>query len=104
MTENLKQFLLAMADDKEWIQWVNALAGRQEAIQAAVKKAAELDIPLSPADFEEPEGALSEEELADVAGGGCSCTFAGLGVTDPNQPFAPDHLPLFFPVEPDAGC
>lgn len=102
MTENLKQFLLAVAEDKEWVQWVNALAGRQEAIQAAVDKAAELNLSLSPADFEAPEGSLSEDELADVAGGGCSCTFAGLGVVDPDQPFSPDHLPFFQPVDPGA--
>lgn len=102
MTENLKQFLLAVAEDKEWIQWVNALAGRQEAIQAAIAKAAELDLDLSAADFDAPEGTLSEDELANVAGGGCSCTFAGLGVLPdgPEVPDFPDHLP-FFSTDPE---
>lgn len=80
MTDNLKQFLLAVASDKEWVEWVNALVGRQEAIKAAIKKAAELGLDLTPADFEKPGGELSEEELADIAGGACNCVLSGSGI------------------------
>lgn len=103
MTENLKEFLLAVADDKEWIRWVNALAGRREAIDAAVEKAGEMGLPLSVADFEEPEGELSEDELGAVAGGACRCTISGAGVVPigPETPDLPSGLP--FILDPE-GC
>lgn len=102
MTDNLKQFLLAVAADQEWIQWVNALAGRQEAIEAAVKKAAELGLPLSPADFEDPGDELSDDELAGVAGGACGCVLSGTGL-GAHEPTSPDSLDsLITPIEPPA--
>lgn len=106
MTEDLKKFLLAVAADKEWIQWVNALAGRQEAVAAAVEKAAELGLNLSPTDFEEPEGALSEEELAGVAGGACSCTLSGTGLSPakPERPEIPEpEFPFFLEYTTEGG-
>lgn len=79
MNENLKDFLNAISSDLDWVAGQKDL-GREEAVQAALEKAAELNIPLSAADFEEPEGELSEDELVAVAGAGeCYCAVGGGG-------------------------
>lgn len=101
MTENLKNFLLALGEDSEWLQQVKALTERQEAIDAVVAKAAELGVPLTAADFEAPEGALSEDELANLAGGACNCMLAGLGPADIDRTEPQPSFPLF--VNPDDG-
>lgn len=101
MTENLKKFILALGEDSEWIQQANSLATRQEAVDAAVSKAAELGISLTAADFEAPEGALSEDELAGLAGGACNCMLAGLGPVDGNKTEPQPSFPLF--VNPEDG-
>ena len=78
MTENMKKFLEALSKDM----------GLQEKAKSASKEelvalAKELGIILTEADFEGPEGELSEKELAGVAGGRCICAmYGGGGGTD----------------------
>lgn len=83
MNENVKAFLEKVAAEPAWIEQHKKIADKDEAIAAAVEKAAELGIPLSAADFEAPEGELSEDEMAAVAGAGkCSCAVGGGGSAD----------------------
>ncbi len=85
MTENLKKFLEyvdANAELKEKAKELKA-ENPEEAIKIAVAFAKENGFELTEADFEAPEGELSENELSDVAGGeaygSCVCVFAGGG-------------------------
>lgn len=81
MNENLKNFLDAISTDLEWVAKQKDLS-KEEAIRAALEKAAELNIPLAAADFEAPEGELSEDELVAVAGAGeCYCAVGGGGTS-----------------------
>lgn len=83
MNENLKEFLRKAAEDPAWIEQNKDIEDKDEAIAAAVAKAAELGIPLTEADFEAPDEELSEDELAAVAGGTkCSCAVGGGGTDD----------------------
>lgn len=105
MTENLKQFLLAVASDAEWTQLVGAMAGKEDAVNAALQKAAELGLPLSAEDFELSEE-LSEEELAGVSGGGCTCSGAGMGSVDfdPADLLSSDEVSSSVAYELTVGC
>lgn len=87
MNENVKAFLEKVAEEPEWLERHKDIADKDEAIAAAVAKAAELGIPLTAADFEAPQGELSEDELAAVAGAGkCSCAVGGGGSADSHSP------------------
>ena len=87
MTDNLRAFLAKIAQDKAWLDELAALEDKNELIARAVARAEELDLPLSAADFEASEEALSEDELKAVAGGGnCACGFGG-GGTDTRDDF-----------------
>lgn len=80
MNDNLRAFLKAVASDKEWLASHKALSDRDEAVAAAVAKAGEMGFALSAADFEAPDGELSDDELAVVSGGGyCFCFMGGGG-------------------------
>lgn len=82
MNENLKSFLGAVEADETWMTRL-ASADREAAVELALKKAAELGMPLAAADFEAPEGELSEDELGCVAGGGvCFCEIGGGGTSE----------------------
>lgn len=79
MNENLKNFLSAISSDLEWVAKQKDLS-KEEGMKSALAKAAELGIPLTEADFEAPEGELSEDELVAVAGAGnCYCVMGGGG-------------------------
>lgn len=81
MNENLRSFLDAISSDLDWVAKQKDLE-KNEAVQAALEKAAELGIPLTAADFEAPEGELSEDELVAVAGAGeCYCAVGGGGTS-----------------------
>lgn len=83
MNENVKAFLEKVAEEPDWLERHKSITDRDEAIAAAVEKAAELGMPLTAADFEAPEGELSENELLAVAGAGkCSCAVGGGGSAD----------------------
>lgn len=86
MNENVKAFLKAAAADAEWMEQQKKIEDKSEAVAAAVAKAAELGIPLTEADFEAPEGELSEDELEAVAGAGNCYCLAGGGGTDQDAP------------------
>lgn len=82
MNENLKNFLNAVEADEAWMARL-ASADKGAAMELAIEKAAELNISLSAADFETPEGELSEDELGAVAGGGvCFCEIGGGGTAE----------------------
>lgn len=83
MNENVKAFLEKVAEEPEWLEQHKDIEDKDEAIAAAVAKAAELGMPLTAEDFEAPQGELSENELAAVAGAGkCSCAVGGGGSAD----------------------
>ena len=80
MTENMKKFLEEMSKNKELKEKVKT-QGKEEIIALAK----ELGVILTEADFEAPEGELSEKELAGVSGGGeCWCVVGGGGTEDSN--------------------
>ena len=83
MTENLKNFLKFVVTDEETLKKAKELKIEtpEEAKKIAIVFAKEHGFELNEADFEAPEGELSEGELADVAGGSgeCYCALAGGG-------------------------
>lgn len=89
MTENMKKFLEFVAQNPDVLEKAKALqAEGEEAVKAtAIAFAQEHGYVLTEADFEAPEGELSERELQDVAGGGgkgpdtggCYCLLGGGG-------------------------
>lgn len=82
MNENLKTLLDAAKADEAWMTQL-AEADKEAAVAMALRKAAELNLPLAEADFEAPEGELSEDELGAVAGGGvCFCEIGGGGTSE----------------------
>ena len=72
MTENLKKFLEAVSKDEALRAKVNALESNKETAMAGViALAKELGIELTEADFVQPDGEISEDELETISGGGC---------------------------------
>ena len=72
MTENLKKFLEAVSKDEALQAKVNALGSNKETAMAGViALAKELGIELTEADFAQPDGEISEDELETINGGGC---------------------------------
>ena len=72
MTENLKKFLEAVSKDEALQAKVNALESNKETAMAGViALAKELGIELIEADFAQPDGEISEDELEAINGGGC---------------------------------
>ena len=86
MSENLKLFLQKVAEDTAWIEENKSLTDKDAGIEAAIAKAAELGIELTPEDFVPSTNELSENELEAVAGGAtdkqCSCIVGGGGADD----------------------
>ena len=101
MTENLKKFLEAVSKDEALKAKVNALESNKETVTAGViALAKELGIELSEADFAQPDGEISEDELGAISGGmgspgsctnsACWCTVGGGGggrMLDDNSAF-----------------
>lgn len=82
MNDNMRRFLDAISTDIEWVASQKDLS-QEESIASAIKKSAEIGIPLTEADFTPPEGELSEEELTAVAGAGnCYCMMGGGGTKE----------------------
>ena len=72
MTENLKKFLEAVSKDESLQAKVNALESKKETAMAdIIALAKELGIELTEADFAQPDGEISEDELETINGGGC---------------------------------
>ena len=72
MTENLKKFLEAVSKDEALQAKVNALESNKETAMAdIIALAKELGIELTEADFAQPDGEISEDELETINGGGC---------------------------------
>lgn len=77
MTETMNAFLEALSRDEEQGKKVREMTDKAEILAIANK----MGFALTEADFEAPEGELSEKELAGVAGGGSCYCFAGGGGT-----------------------
>lgn len=76
MTETMKAFLEAVSKDEEQGKKIRKMADKAEILAAAK----EMGYALTEADFEAPEGEMSEKELAGVSGGGdCYCAAGGGG-------------------------
>ena len=72
MTENLKKFLEAVSKDEALQAKVNALESNKETAMAGViALAKELGIELTEANFAQPDGEISDDELETINGGGC---------------------------------
>ena len=70
MTENLKKFLEAVSKDEALQAKVNALESNKETVMAdIIALAKELGIELTEADFAQPDGEISEDELETINGG-----------------------------------
>ena len=67
MTENMKNFLAKVSEDKALVEKINQL--NKEALIALAK---EVDVELTEADFAQPEASLSEDELTVIHGGATS--------------------------------
>ena len=84
MTENLKKFLKFIESNEKLKEKAKELKSEnpEEAIKITIAFAKENGFELTEADFEEPEGELAEDELADISGGewkACLCSLAGGG-------------------------
>ncbi|MBP3648870.1 MAG: Nif11-like leader peptide family RiPP precursor [Clostridia bacterium] len=79
MTENMKNFLAKVSEDK-------ALAEKASKLERAelIALAKELGFELTEADWAQPEGEISEGEMDDVVGGykRCICVLGGGGKAD----------------------
>ncbi len=78
MSENMKAFLEAASKNEEMKEKLKATTDKE----ALIALANECGFALTEADLTSPEGELSEDELAAVAGGdsgGCICVLAGGG-------------------------
>ena len=92
MTENLKKFLEAVSKDEALQAKVNALESNKETAMAdIIALAKELGIELTEADFAQPDGEISEDELETISGGytitkhdDCGCPISGSGTTVSN--------------------
>ena len=92
MTENLKKFLDAVSKDDALKEKLNALGSdHDESVSGAISLAKEIDIELCEADFAQPDGEISEDELETISGGytiteheDCGCPISGSGTTISN--------------------
>ncbi len=85
MTDNLKKFFEFVANDPELLEKAKQLKveDTEKAKEIAIAFAKENGFELTEADFEAPEGELSESELSGLAGGGeCFCFVGGGGTKD----------------------
>lgn len=84
MTDNLKNFLSKVSQDPELARKMSKL--NKEDLIAAAK---EQGFALTEADLDNSEGAMSEDELSGVSGGGaCYCAVGGGGTKDENDKHA----------------
>ncbi|WP_035779153.1 Nif11-like leader peptide family RiPP precursor [Butyrivibrio sp. MC2013] len=88
MNENLKKFLEEASKNEELKTKLEALTDKDTATEKAIEIAKEYGFTLTAEDFKETQGAvLSDDELDQVAGGGCAimgtdpmgCLFYGRG-------------------------
>ena len=78
MTENMKNFLAKVSEDKALVEKINQLNK-----EALISLAKELGFDLNDADFAAQEEALSEQEMMAVTGGDkCICVVGGGGTKD----------------------
>ena len=92
MSENLKRFFKFVSKDEVLQEKMKALsADRENAVAYIIALAKEIDIELSEADFTQPDGEISEEELETISGGytiteheDCGCPISGSGTTVSN--------------------
>ena len=85
MTDNLKKFLEFIGNNPELTEKAKQLSAddNEKAKEIAIAFAKENGFELTKADFEAPEGEISEDELHSVAGGGeCYCVVGGGGTED----------------------
>lgn len=76
MNENTKRFFELLSKDEEMVKKVCSMTEMEEILALA----RELGIELTEADFETPDGEMSEDELNSVTGGGdCYCVMGGGG-------------------------
>ena len=81
MNENLKKFLEEASKNEELKTKLEALTDKDTATEKAIEIAKEYGFTLTTEDFKETHGAvLSDDELDQVAGGGC---FLGGSGRDP---------------------
>ena len=86
MGTNLNEFLKLVESDPAWLDQLKAAPSKETAVELCLAKAKELGVELSDNDFATPEGELSEDELASVAGGGeCFCDILGGGTSDDSR-------------------
>ena len=72
MSENLKRFFEFVSKDEVLQEKMKALSvDRENAVAYIIALAKEIDIELSEADFAQPDGEISEDELETINGGGC---------------------------------
>ena len=72
MSENLKKFFESVSKDEVLQEKMKALSvDRENAAAYIIALAKEIDIELSEADFAQPDGEISEDELETINGGGC---------------------------------
>ena len=88
MNENPKKFLEEASKNEELKTKLEALTDKDTATEKAIEIAKEYGFTLTTEDFKETHGAvLSDDELDQVAGGGCffggstpgGCVFSGIG-------------------------
>ena len=79
MTDNMKKFLEAASQDREYLDKLN----KAESLEAVTALAAEKGFILTEEDLKKPEtaeGAVDDDELDTVAGGDfCACVGGGYG-------------------------
>ena len=72
MSENLKKFFESVSKDEVLQEKMKALSvDRENAVAYIIALAKELGIELTEADFAQPDGEISEDELETINGGGC---------------------------------
>ena len=87
MTDNLRNFLKKVNKDKALAEKFSTLQNEENrdlVIQKTIEFAKEAGIQLTEADFAQPDGAMSDEEMTAVAGGWkkCVCVIGGGGKAD----------------------
>ncbi len=88
MSENLKNFLEFIASNPELLEKAKQLKmdDSEKVKEITITFAKENGFELTEADFEAPEGELSESELSGLAGGGsCFCAAGGGGTEGGND-------------------
>lgn len=82
MTENMKNFLKKVSEDKALAEKIGKLDKAE-----LIALAKEMGIVLTEEDFKAREGELNEDELDAVAGGSeCACAVGGGGTADGDCP------------------